>query len=311
VITRIITGLPPMRVLARTRVAALLSLFWLAAACGGGIPEPTASLPKPTQVQPSETPTPFQPSPTPQALAAVVNGESITLEQYNAELARYQAVVGTQLATGDQQRVLDDLINRLLLAQAAAEAGYMVDETAVQERIDELVSRLDNEQSLMDWMASQGYTDESFRLDLASSMAAAWMRDRIVAEVPTQADQVHARQILLANSTEAASVLARIQAGEDFATLVVEYDPVARGDLGWFPRGYLLDTRLEDAAFQLQAGEISPVVETDAGFHILQVIERDPAHPLASDARLSLQTKALKEWLRVRRSESDIQILSH
>lgn len=294
----------------RIRVAALLSLFWLvAASCRGGVPEPTAILPSPTAVQSVETPTPFQPSPTPQSLAARVNGEAITLEQFNAELARYQAAVGTQLATGDQQRVLDDLIDRLLLDQAAAEAGFTVDEDAVQERIDELVSRLDNEQSLVDWMAVQGYTDEIFRKDLASSMAAAWMRDRIAAGVPAKAEQVHARQILLANSAEAASALARLQAGEDFAGLAAEYDPIARGDLGWFPRGYLMDQRLEEAAFQLQPGETSQAVETEAGVHLLQVIERDPAHSLAPDARLTLQIQALKGWLETRRSESDIQIL--
>jgi parvulin-like peptidyl-prolyl isomerase len=239
----------------------------------------------------------------------MVNGEAITLEQYNAELARYQAAVGTQLATGDQQRVLDDLIDRHLLAQAAAEAGFSVDDDAVQVRIDELVSRLDNDQSLVEWMAAQGYTDESFRKDLASSMAAAWMRDRIAAEVPARVEQVHARQILLANSEEAASVLARLQAGEDFASLAAEYDPIARGDLGWFPRGYLMDRQLEEAAFQLQPGETSPLIESGTGFHILQVIERDPAHPLDSDARLTLQIQAVKDWLETRRSESDIQIL--
>lgn len=303
-ITRILVWLP------RICAAVLLSLFWLVtASCRGGVPEPTAILPSPTAVQPKETPTPFQPSPTPQSLAARVNGEAITLEQFNAELARYQAAVGIQLATGDQQRVLDDLIDRLLLAQAAAEAGFSVDEEAVQQRIDELVSRLDNEQSLVDWMAAQGYTDESFRKDLASSMAAAWMRDRIAAEVPAKAEQVHTRQILLANSEEAAGALARLQAGEDFAGLAEEYDPIARGDLGWFPRGYLVDERLEEAAFQLQPGETSQVIETDSGFHLLQVIERDPAHPLAPDARLTLQIQALKEWLETRRSESDIQIL--
>jgi parvulin-like peptidyl-prolyl isomerase len=295
--------------LLRLRVAALLSLLWLAAACGGGLPEPTSILPSPTLAQPEETATPFQPSPTPQPLAAQVNGEAITMERFNAELARYQAAVGTQLATSDQKRVLDDLIDRLLLAQASEQAGYRVDEAAVQARIDELVRRLGDQQKLVDWMASEGYTDESFRADLASSMAAAWMRDRIVAEVPTKAEQVHARQISLTSSAEADQVLARLQAGEDFAAVAAEYDPVAKGDLGWFPRGYLLDPRLEEAAFQLQPDEISPVVETETGFHILQVLERDPAHLLSSAARLKLQTQALREWLQARRSESTIQIL--
>jgi hypothetical protein len=67
------------------------------------------------------TPTNVPPSATPQPLAARVNGEEITLEQYQAELARYQVEVGTELATEDQQKVLDDLIDQILLAQGAVE----------------------------------------------------------------------------------------------------------------------------------------------------------------------------------------------
>jgi parvulin-like peptidyl-prolyl isomerase len=84
---------------------------------------------------------------------------------------------------------------------------------------------------------------------------------------------------------------------------------VAKGDLGWFPRGYLLDQKLEAAAFELQPGEQSGVIETSIGFHILQVIQREMARSLEADARLALQTQALREWLSERRAQSEIQIL--
>jgi len=61
-------------------------------------------------------------------LAATVNGEEITLAEYQDELKRYQAEVGTELATEAEQRVLNELIDQLLLAQGAAEAGYLADE---------------------------------------------------------------------------------------------------------------------------------------------------------------------------------------
>jgi parvulin-like peptidyl-prolyl isomerase len=51
------------------------------------------------------------------------------------------------------------------------------------------------------------------------------------------------------------------------------------------------------------------VIQTEAGFHILQVIERDPQRPLSPDARLALQTQALKDWLAARRQASQIEIL--
>ena len=54
--------------------------------------------------------------------------------------------------------------------------------------------------------------------------------------------------------------------GRILLSLAAEYDPVAEGELGWFPRGYLFDKELEDAAFGLQAGEYSQVIETPRVF---------------------------------------------
>ena len=76
---------------------------------------------------------------------------------------------------------------------------------------------------------------------------------------------------------------------DEFAALV---DPVTHGDIGWFPRGYLPFKAIEQAAFALQAGQMSDVTQTDLGYHILKVIERGQ-HPLSADALLVLQDKAV------------------
>jgi len=241
-------------------------------------------------------------------LAATVNGEAISLAEYQEELKRYQAVIGTELATVDQQRVLNELIDQLLLAQGAAQTGFHADEKAVQERINGLTSRLGGEQALIDWMTTNGYDETSFHQSLARSMAAAWMRDQIAAGVPQAVEQVHARQILLYNSEEADRVLAQLRSGSNFADLAAQYDPSAGGDLGWFPRGYLLDPKLDEAAFSLQPGEFSAVIQTAAGYHILQVVEREPNYPLEPQARLALQRQALADWIAARRSQSQIQV---
>jgi len=265
--------------------------------------------PDPTATTLLQTPTPFQPSPTPVPAAARVNGTEIPLAEFQAELARYQAEVGTQLATEDQARVLNDLVDELLLAEAAAQEGYVLEESGLQERYDQLVSGLGSVQALNDWMAAHGYLEETFRQRLGRAVAAAWMRDRITEAVPGSAEQVHARQILLYNSQEADAVLGQLQTGANFAALASEYDPVTGGDLGWFPRGYLLDARLDEALFGLQPEQITPVIETAAGFHILQLIEREAQRPLAPDAHQALQAQALQDWLEQRRSQSDIQVL--
>jgi peptidyl-prolyl cis-trans isomerase C len=293
----------------------LISALFLGG-CGKENPAPTAtgllSTPSATYT-PLPTSTP-EPTPTPEPLAALVNDEPLTLAEFQSELARYQAsqaATGTNLATdGDaQQIVLDDLVDQMLLAQAARSSGYTVDDAALQARIDALVTQLGGQEALSAWMLEQGYSEADFRQALRRSIEAAWMRDQIINAVPDTAEQVHARQILLYNSDEANQVYALLQSGSDFAELATQYDPLADGDLGWFPRHYLLEPALEEAAYSLEPGQYSPVIETQLGFHILQVIEKDPAHPLEPDARWALQVQALQDWLQAQRSQSTIQIL--
>lgn len=77
---------------------------------------------------------------------------------------------------------------------------------------------------------------------------------------------------------KADDVLRRLRAGEDFAALAKQFssDPSNKetgGDLGWFGRGQMVQT-FEDAAFALKPGELSGVVETQFGFHIIRLEER-------------------------------------
>ena len=90
-------------------------------------------------------------------LAAVVNGEGIRLDEFQAEVARFQessTITGTNLATDTNTVVLNELIDQTLLAQAAAENGYIVDDTLLQSRLSALESQLGGVQALKDWQAA-------------------------------------------------------------------------------------------------------------------------------------------------------------
>ncbi len=275
---------------------------------GDGITPATVTVtdsPSPTESQATLTLTPFQPSPTPEPLAAEVNGDGIPLAVFQAELARYQAGVGGEITPGVKTQVLDSLINESLLAQAARQDGFQVDDAMLDQRI----AQLGDHQSLASWMSENGYRKSDFRQALKQAIAAAWMRDKIIAKVPETMEQVHARQILLDNQDDAQQVLSSLKSGEEFSKLAAQYDPINAGDLGWFPPGYLTDPKLDQALAALEPGQTSGIVETAAGFHILQVIERDPNHPLTPDARRVLQSRALKNWLDEKRSQSDINVI--
>jgi peptidyl-prolyl cis-trans isomerase C len=284
--------------------------MWIVSACNSVSPTP---MPVVNTSTPTITFTPFHPvaatpSPTPLPLAAVVNGEPITMAEFESEINLFLAS-GSLPVEDSARKVIDELINQRLLAQAAKQAGYQMNENVIQEKIDHLSAQIGGEDALNEWLAANGYSMESFRLALGRASAAAWMRDKIIDEIPSKAEQVRVRQILLDNSDLAAQVYAQIQTGTTFASLANRYDPVMAGEMGWFPRGYLRETIVEEAAFALGVGEVSDVVESSLGFHILQVVERDPERVLTPDARLVLQENVLKEWLETSYSQSDILIL--
>jgi peptidyl-prolyl cis-trans isomerase C len=290
----------PRYILLRLTLLLALSL----SACASFV-EPTATA---TPAIPTQTPVP--PTPTPPPLAATVNGEWITEAEFQAEVDRYRAAqeaLGNDVNTDDaDQTVLDDLIAQVLLAQAARADGFEITEADLQSRLDALASDVGGVDTLAAWQSEHGYTDDSFQSALKRAAEAAWMRDKIITAVPGTADQVHARQILLYNEDTARKVVDQLDAGADFTDLAALYDPNTGGELGWFPRGYLLEPELEEAAFSLEPGQYSDVIASEVGYHILMVVERDSQHPLSPDAYLVMQEKALGDWLTQKRAESDV-----
>jgi len=96
---------------------------------------------------------------------------------------------------------------------------------------------------------------------------------------PEKSEQVWARHILLQNEVDAAIVIDRIKDGEDWAAVASEksLDTGTKdngGDLGWFARGMMV-APFEEAAYSLGIGEISSPVQTDFGWHVIQVIGHD------------------------------------
>jgi parvulin-like peptidyl-prolyl isomerase len=238
-----------------------------------------------------------------------VEGEYITVAEFQAELARYksaQTTLGITVSDEEASKVvLEDLIAQFLLAQAAREANFDLTESDLKSRLDALAESVGGVEALSAWESAHGYDEASFKIALKRSAEAAWMRDKIIADVPTTVEQIHVRQILTYNEENARAALEQLQAGTDFDELAAQYDPITVGELGWLPRGYLLDAKADEAVFALQAGAYSGVIVTDAGFHIFKALERGE-HLLTPDALLTVQELALKNWVAEQRAKSKI-----
>ncbi len=269
---------------------------------------PTPEVLSPTEVVELPTPTATQPP-----MALLVNGSGITLEEYESDLNRLQMALselGQEMTSEEQkERVLNNFTEELLFAQAALEAGFSVSDEELQERINSLAEQAGGVEKMQEWQVTYGFTDQTFEDYLKRSILAAWQRDQIAEAVPQTAEQVHARQLIYQEEANAVDALGKLQSGTEFSYFAKIQDPVLQGDLGWFPRGVLTQIEVEEAVFSLQPGEISGVIASDIGYHILEVIERDRQHPLSVDSRRTLQQIAIADWLAARRAASTIEVL--
>jgi parvulin-like peptidyl-prolyl isomerase len=246
-------------------------------------------------------------------MAIRVNGVGILMTDYDEEAKRFDAAAKTlgKTYTPEESKavIIDELAGSELLYQTAVKNGYKLADSDLEGHIAKLVQSSGGEAGFNTWMQNNGYSLDSFRRSLTRDLGAAWERDEIVKALPPTAEQVHARQIFFSREESALKYRQQVDNGSDFAVLAAEADPVTKGELGWFPRGYLLQPEVEEAAFQLQAGQVSQVIKSSIGYHLVQVIERDPARKLDPDAKTALESKAISDWVSSAKAEAKIEIV--
>jgi len=123
----------------------------------------------------------------------------------------------------------------------------------------------------------------------------------LAGNVATSAEQVHARHILVKTEAEAITARKEIDAGATFEAVAAKYstDPGSKdkgGDLGWFGRGVMIP-EFEQVAFTLKPGEISAPVKSSFGYHLIQVIEKDPNRPLDPARLQQVREQGYQTWL--------------
>ena len=283
---------------------------------GDEIKPASTDTPPGLQSDTSATPTLIPATSTPEPLAAVVNGEQILLMDFEEELFRYKSAINgnggveSEMATGDiDSIVIEDMINQILLAQAAQENGFSISEQELNARLEDLANQMGGEDNINNWLSENHYSDISIRKSMARSLAASWQREKITSSVPESAEQVHARQVMFYDEITANRVFQQLENGANFEIVAFQYDTITGGYLGWFPTGYILVPELEEAAFSLEPGQYSPVIQSQYGFHIIFLMERTPDRVFSPDVRKTLQHRALDQWIGERRDQSSIEMM--
>lgn len=168
-----------------------------------------------------------------------------------------------------------------------------------------------------------GLSNSEYREITATSLMSSYLFNYLAAGMSTTAEQVHLHTILLDTEEEAIDVLARLEAGENFADLARELslDAISRdngGDLGWIPRGIVYESRFDSVIFDLGIGVISepqafydssvqdPESPALVNYYLFLVSEKSDAQEVDEEYLPTLMGQAFDDWLVAKMSTYDI-----
>jgi len=235
-----------------------------------------------------------------------------------------------------KKQAAESLINRKLLREAADREEITASEEEIDKRMEMIKSKFDSPEAYSRQLAAIGITQKDLRKEMENALRMEKLLQRHVGEIeePTEAEvesfykeneerfkqpeMVRASHILVktepeesqperaAKRLEAAKLLGEIQNGADFGRIASQRSACPSkergGDLGYFERGRMVKP-FEDAAFSLNTGEISDLVETQFGYHIVKVTDRKQE----STAPLEMAKDDISEFLKERKREQAVK----
>jgi peptidyl-prolyl cis-trans isomerase C len=255
--------------------------------------------------------------------AAVVNGTTITREEFDREALRIQgALLGrgkpltcAQIASVSKE-IIESLIRREILYQESRKAGIKIDKKDIDREIDalkkqflsdaeyqnELIRKNLSEDMLRahveQTLLVQKYVERQFleKVDVADADLTAYYESHLylfkqplqvrVSHIFIQCDPKWEASRKQEARRKADQILKDLKKGKDFASLAREYSDGPTRTTGG-ELGYIkvgqLERQLERAIFNLKPGELSDIIETDYGFHLFKVIDKKPETILAYD----------------------------
>ncbi len=272
---------------------------------------------------------------------ASVNGTDLLRQDLDREMSMVKMRLARQGRPADAEQlkryegqVRDSLINRTLLLQQAQSLGVDANAGLVAKAKDEFKAGFETEQAYQEALAQMGVTEAQLDRQIQDGLTIKALIDQTVIQQVNVTDQqvrayyeanpdqfrrpeqIKASHILVqvpedASEAQKAEALAKIQslasriaAGENFATLAQEYSDCPSkekgGDLGFFGPEQMVPP-FSQAAFDLQPGQVSDVVETQFGYHLIRVTERQAPETLAfNDVKEEIATHLRQEQERAK-----------
>jgi peptidyl-prolyl cis-trans isomerase C len=254
-------------------------------------------------------------------VVARVNGENISKTEFDRAVAALEARNGGPVPADQRDRilrsVLDQIVSYRVLVQESRTRNVAAADAEVDARIKEIQGQFPSEEAFTQMLTTRKTTLEEVRNDIRDDLTIQKLIENEVAArsavTPEQVadfyaknpdqfkqpERVRASHILITvpkgadeatkttARTKATDILKQVKAGQDFAALAKQHsqDPGSGqngGDLGFFQPGQMVGP-FNDVAFTLAPGAISDLVETEFGFHIIKVVEKQTARSVPLD----------------------------
>jgi len=247
-------------------------------------------------------------------IVAVVNDDVITrheLDEHLETVTRQLQKQGTTLPAPEalEKQILERMVIDTLQAQFAKETGVHVDDTQLDKALQSIAqeNKFASLAEFRERLAKDGVDFKKFREEIRSEIISTRLREREVdsklvisdgeidnylatqAKLPGKGEEYQLAHILVlvpeqasaekiqASRLRAGQALARLQDGADFAQVAAEFsdakDAMQGGNLGMRPADRI-PTLFLDALQKMHTGEISPVLRSPNGFHILKLIDK-------------------------------------
>jgi len=167
-------------------------------------------------------------------------------------------------------------------------------------------------QDYIDSLATEAdLTAEQFRNIFRTRLLYDKVMEEVTKDVNPLVDYIWARHILVASEEEAAVILGKLEAGQDWSALAAEFSTDESnkdnsGDLGWFDSNTMVEEFTNAAFAMTEIGEISQPVETSFGWHIIQLLGKEQ-RAASSDQLDQLKQEKFTTWLTSVKAELDIQ----
>jgi peptidyl-prolyl cis-trans isomerase C len=268
-------------------------------------------------------------------VVATVNGDPITLAEFQERLARAGFKHDKEVEPQVKEELLNRLVERKMLLREAQRRRIKIGLPDINKRIESF--RAEQGQEVKEVLAGQGIDFEKWKNDVWEDLMIERLLARDVnkqvalsgAEVrkyyqdnPQQferPEQVRVRQIVVSSEAEAQQVLEQLQGNPDFAAIARERSTAPEaglgGDLGYFSRG---DMPAEfNVVFTLPKGGVSGVVKSPYGFHVFKLENKRPAGLLGlEEASPAIREKLLqakqdrryRQWLKELRSRTKFEV---